>query len=64
MFDGGGQWHEIEEGIARVAKEYFQELFTASNPSTIEPMVEKVDRVVTPLMNHQLLQPYTKEEVK
>ena len=35
VFDGGGQWHETEEGIARVAKEYFQELFTTSNPTTI-----------------------------
>ena len=58
------QWHETKEGIARVAEDYFQELFTTSNLTTIEPMVENVDRVVTPLMNHQLLQPYTKEEVK
>ena len=64
VLDGGGQWHENEEGIARVAEEYFQELFTTSNPSIIEPVVERVDRVVTPLMNQQLLQPYTAEEVK
>ena len=64
VFDGGGQWHETEEGIARVAEDYFQELFTTSNPTIIELVVENVDRVVTPLMNQQLLQPYTAEEVK
>ena len=47
-----------------MAEDYFQELFTTSNPTTIEPVVENVDRVVTPLMNQQLLQPYTAKEVK
>ena len=56
MEEGNGMklkrvWHETEKGIARVAEDYIQELFTTSNLTTIEPVVENVDRVVTPLMN-------------
>ena len=55
VFDGGGHWHETKEGIAREAEYYFLELFRSSNLSTIEPMVEDVDSVVTPVMNQHLL---------
>ena len=47
-----------------MAEAYFQNLFTSTNPTNLEPVLDLVDRVVTPYMNHTLLQPYTPEEVK
>lgn len=51
MFDGGGTWCESEDDIVRVAESNFQEIFTSSNPTTIEPILDDVDRVVISEMN-------------
>ena len=53
-----------EDDITRVAKDYFQWLFTLAHPCYNERVLEAVDHVVTPKMNHHLIQPYTTEEVK
>ncbi|KAK9984458.1 hypothetical protein SO802_033983 [Lithocarpus litseifolius] len=63
IFDGGGVWHESEEGIARAAESYFHELFTSANPSDMNNVLNSVDRVVTPETNQSVLQNYTVEEV-
>ena len=47
-----------------VAERYFQRLFTTTNPTQMDLVLDKVDRVVTPDMNHSLLQPYRPEEVQ
>ena len=47
-----------------MADRYFQDLFTTTNPSNMDKVLNVVDRVVTPDMNHMLLQPYTPEEVR
>ena len=46
-----------------MAKKYFQDLFTTANPSNMDSVLNAVDRVITPDMNHMLLQPYTLNEV-
>ena len=46
-----------------MAKKYFQDLFTTANPSNMDSVLNSVDRVITPNMNHMLLQPYTLNEV-
>ena len=55
-------WWESEEGIATVTEKYFQDLFTTTNPSNMDSVLNVVDRVVTLDMNHMLLQPYTHDE--
>ena len=50
--------------IAKVAKSYFQNLFSSANLSNMEFVLEMVDRVVTSDMNNTPLQPYTPVEVK
>ena len=55
-------WQEIDGGIALVAENYFQELFTSAIPSEMDQVLSSVDRVVTPEMNQSLLQPYIAEE--
>ena len=47
-----------------MAETYFPNLFTMSNPTNSESVLDLVDKVVTPDMNHTLLQPYTPDEVK
>ena len=44
--------------------EYFDQLFTTSQPPNIQEVTELVDRVVTPQMNEDLLRPFTAAEVK
>ena len=48
----------------RVAEEYFQRLYTTTNPNVIREVLDMVDRVVTPAMNQTLLQPYSPDEIK
>lgn len=62
--DENGRWCTSESDIARVAESYFQNLFTTSQPSNLELVIDLVDKVVTPTMNLLLLQPYTLEDVK
>ena len=47
-----------------MAKDYFQGLFTSAHPSHNERVLKAVDHMITPEMNHHLIQPYTAEEVK
>ena len=53
-----------EEHKERVAKTYFQKLFSIANPNVMGPVLDSMERVVTPDMNNTLLQPYTTNEVK
>ena len=64
MFDNDGVWWESDVGITTAAEKYFQDLFTTTNPSNMDNVLNVADRVVTPDMNHMLLQPYTLDEVR
>ena len=58
------RWCTYEPNIDRVAESYFQNLFTLSNPTNLEVVLNSVDTVVTLDMNHMLFQPYTPDEEK
>ena len=60
----GGRWCTSDAEKEGVAERYFQRLFTTTNPTQMDLVLDKVDRVVTPDMNHSLLQPYRPEEVQ
>ena len=47
-----------------MVEEYFQQLYTTTNPNEIGAVLDKVDRVFTPDLNQNLLQPYTPDEIK
>ena len=64
FMDNMGRWCTSEPDIERVAESFFQNLFTSSNPTNMEEVLDSVDRVVTLDMNHTLLQQFTPEEVK
>ena len=42
---------------------FYNDLFTSTNPSQIEQVVEKIPRVVTPDMNHHLTRDFVPLEV-
>ena len=50
--------------IERVAVDYFNQIFSSSNPQAIDEVISVVDGVVTPGMNDELLKPFVKEEVQ
>lgn len=47
-----------------MAVQYFHNLFTSSNPDSIDEVVGHVDGVVTPAMNEVLLCPFSCEEIQ
>ena len=53
-----------EEHKEMVAKTYLQKLFSIANPNVMGPVLDLVERIVTPNMNNTLLQPYNPNEVK
>ncbi|XP_022573038.2 uncharacterized protein LOC111214447 [Brassica napus] len=57
-------WVETEEGIEEVATVYFQQLFTSSNPSTIDDTIRYIAAQVNDEMNQRLLRIPQDEEIR
>ena len=66
LFNKIGEWCSDEEQIADTAVEYFQDLFTSSQPEDEEIglVLEVVDQQVTDDINSTLMEPYTGDEVR
>ena len=64
FMDEEGHWCTTNEEKERLAKEYFQRLYTTTNPNEMGAVLDKVDRVVTSDMNQTLLQSYSPDEIK
>ncbi len=62
--DPNGVWQESQAGIAQTAIEYFNHLFTSSNNDALSEVVQNITPVVSPDMNHLLMQPFTAKELK
>ena len=63
--DSAGVWQTEKTKIAEIAVDYFQGIFTSSNPSaeSITTLLQGLESVVTNAMNDQLQAEFTKEEV-
>ena len=59
-----GTWHIFDDQIAQVVEQYFQELFTSTNPTSMESVLDLLDNLITPNMNNALLQWYMSDEVR
>ena len=57
-------WQTDSEVIESIVVEYFQNLFSSSNPTAINEVTQLVDARVTPEMNSSLLSPFSSEEIK
>ena len=58
------QWVGTEEGIEEVATTYFQQLFTSSNPTSIDDTIRHIAVKVNYEMNHRLLRIPLDEEIR
>ncbi|CAA7053993.1 unnamed protein product [Microthlaspi erraticum] len=64
VVDEAGIVHTKDEAIAKVAEEYFQQMFTASETLDIDDVIPVMDQRVTEAMNAILLRPVTDMEIK
>ena len=52
----------MEDQIAKVVEQYFQELFTSANPTNMGSVLNSMDRLITLDMNNSLVWRYTSNE--
>ena len=64
LHDENGNWITGEEGVEKVAVDYFEELFSTIFPSGFDSFLSEVASSITPQMNQRLLRATTKEEVR
>ena len=63
MEDANGELCSDEEGISSILVDYYQQLFTSSNPSMVEEVVAHIPCTITNELNAELLADFTREEV-
>ena len=61
--DANGELCSDEEGISSILVDYYQQLFTSSNPSMVEEVVTHIPCTITNELNAELLADFTREEV-
>ena len=61
--DEFGVWTEDEDQMGRLASTYFDTMFTSSNPTGFDEILNGLVPTVTEEMNNSLKKPYTAEEV-
>ncbi|XP_050262817.1 uncharacterized protein LOC126707271 [Quercus robur] len=59
-----GQVVEDEQKIGEMMASYFSELFTTAAPSDLDPILQGIERKVTPQMIQELTREYTAKEVE
>ncbi|XP_024004507.1 uncharacterized protein LOC112081888 [Eutrema salsugineum] len=62
--DNQGIIHKKDEAIAKVAEEYFHQMFTTSNTASVSEVFPEIVQTVTSDMNSFLTAPITDNEVK
>ena len=63
MEDANGELYSDEEGISSILVDYYQRLFTSSNPSMVEEVVAHIPCTIIDELNAELLADFTREEV-
>ena len=63
LFDNSSTWHTEESNILSIATDYFQNLFSTSNPTPSTDILDNIPTTITPQMNENLNKPYTEEEI-
>jgi hypothetical protein len=64
LWDRNQVWQTEPAELERVAVDYFNQIFSSSNPQAIDEVVFEVEGVVTPGMNVELMKPFVCEEVQ
>lgn len=64
LYDENGNWVVKDQGLEKVAVDYFDELFQTTSPSEFGGFLEEIVPTITPQMNQRLIKPATEEEVR
>ena len=62
--DSDGVWQEEEQLIEEIVVNYYKDLFTTSNPTNFNELLEAVETKVSPSMNQMLTRDFTTREVE
>ncbi len=63
LMDKEGHWHQDPDKMEEIAVEYFDDIFTSTNPLDLESCTEGIERFVTNAMNHSLTCVFREEKV-
>ena len=65
LCDDNGVWQEDGNSIETIFTDYFNSIFTSSNPSELQlqEVLDLIDPIVTDEFNQLLVKPYSKEEI-
>ena len=64
LHDAEGNWITGDNGMEKVAVDYFEDLFSTTSPSEFDSFLSEVTPGITPQMNQRLLRIATEAEVK
>ncbi|KAF8085953.1 hypothetical protein N665_0641s0010 [Sinapis alba] len=64
LYDSEGNWIAEEQGIQKVAVEFFDNLFQSTELTNFEQFLEDIPSTITPQMNQRLLRLATEEKVR
>ena len=64
LHDAAGNWITDDNGVEKVAVDYFEELFSTTSPSVFDDFLSDITPGITPQMNQWLLRLATEEEVR
>ena len=64
LHDAAGNWITEDNGVEKVAIDYFEDLFSTTSPSEFDSFLTEVTPGITPQMNQRLLRIATEDEVK
>ena len=64
LHDAAGNWITDDNGVEKVAVDYFAELFTTTAPSEFDNFLSEITPGITAQMNQWLLRLATEEEVR
>lgn len=62
--DSRGAWCIGDDNVAGLLENYYQHLFTSSNPCDLEEVTQHTSRVVTDDMNRELIGDFTRVEIE
>ena len=64
LHDATGRWCTRQSQVNATIVDFYQNLFTSTNPSNFEEVVDLISQVVTNEMNEKLVTDFTFEEVE
>lgn len=64
LYDSDENWIIEEQGVEKVAVDYFEDLFQTTTPTGFDGFLDEITPSITPQMNQRLVRLATEEEVR